>query len=495
MDDAQAQQTNPLFGIIPKEFFTPLASPNRLVYWDCLCRLFQAMSAQLSFGIEREILVDELQFYFEQNQAAEFEEDDINGMDSRKKANEMLRLLEKYGWLEVETDKSYVQRVNFYDYAVKVMKTLLEISDGRKVEYQGYIYTIYSLVRTNTDHPAVVLQQIRDNTDMLITGLKNLNSNIKHYIDELTKHKTVAEIMNALFNDYITNIVDKAYHRLLTSDNVSKFRPEIIERLEANGHSSRYIAKTSEELAAIREIPVGQAEELVYQTLHEIVEAFRNMDDILAEINRKNTQYQRAAVNRAKFLLAGTEDVRGQMKEILLYIGEQMEQSQLDLNGIYEIEYLDNLVRLFGSSFIDEKSFYSPIEGKKEFHPQELTEVMPDVELRQEKLRKMTEKMQRILSPERIERFVEEQLGDREKIYASELPMETMDDFIRLIYVRLYGSRKKMRYRIEKAETSDLSPEETYEVKIDREKLQQIPTFAEGEQNGFIKWHAAEGSG
>ena len=38
------------------------------------------------------------------------------------------------------------------------------------------------------------------------------------------------------------------------------------------------------------------------------------------------------------------------------------------------------------------------------------------------------------------------------KIYASELPMETMDDFIRLIYVRLYGSRKKMRYRIEKAE-------------------------------------------
>ena len=421
MDDAQAQQTNPLFGIIPKEFFTPLASPNRLVYWDCLCRLFQAMSAQLSFGIEREILVDELQFYFEQNQAAEFEEDDINGMDSRKKANEMLRLLEKYGWLEVETDKSYVQRVNFYDYAVKVMKTLLEISDGRKVEYQGYIYTIYSLVRTNTDHPAVVLQQIRDNTDMLITGLKNLNSNIKHYIDELTKHKTVAEIMNALFNDYITNIVDKAYHRLLTSDNVSKFRPEIIERLEANGHSSRYIAKTSEELAAIREIPVGQAEELVYQTLHEIVEAFRNMDDILAEINRKNTQYQRAAVNRAKFLLAGTEDVRGQMKEILLYIGEQMEQSQLDLNGIYEIEYLDNLVRLFGSSFIDEKSFYSPIEGKKEFHPQELIEAMPDVELRQEKLRKMTEKMQRILSPERIERFVEEQLGDREKIYASEL--------------------------------------------------------------------------
>lgn len=42
------------------------------------------------------------------------------------------------------------------------------------------------------------------------------------------------------------------------------------------------------------------------------------------------------------------------------------------------------------------------------------------------------------------------------------------------------GRQEKVLYE----ETSDLSPEETYEVKIDREKLQQISTFAEGEQNG-----------
>lgn len=80
-------------------------------------------------------------------------------------------------------------------------------------------------MRSSTEHPGVVLMQILENTDLLITGLKNLNSSIKHYIDDLTRHKTVAQIMDALFNDYITNIVDKAYHRLLTSDNVSKFRP------------------------------------------------------------------------------------------------------------------------------------------------------------------------------------------------------------------------------------------------------------------------------
>lgn len=154
-------------------------------------------------------------------------EEEFQADDSRSRANRILRRLEYYGWIEVETDKSYVQRVNFKEYAVKIIKTLLDIADGKQIEYQGYIYTIYSLVKGTMDKPGIVLMQIWENTDYLITGLKNLNSNIKHYIDDLTRHSTVAQIMDALFNDYITNIVDKAYHRLLTSDNVSKFRPEI----------------------------------------------------------------------------------------------------------------------------------------------------------------------------------------------------------------------------------------------------------------------------
>ena len=206
-----------MFNIISESFFVPLASPNKLVYWECICRLFSIMDNQLSFGVERDVLVDELQYYFEQANAADLADEELTGTDSRGRANWMLRRLEYYGWIEIETDKSYVQRVNFKEYAVKIVKTLLEVAEGRQIEYQGYIYTIYSLVRSSTDHPGVVLMQILENTDLLITGLKNLNSSIKHYIDDLTRHKTVAEIMNALFNDYITNIVDKAYHRLLTS--------------------------------------------------------------------------------------------------------------------------------------------------------------------------------------------------------------------------------------------------------------------------------------
>lgn len=446
-----------MFHILPGNFFVPLSSPNRIVYWDCICRLFSVMENQLSFGVEREVLVDELQYYFEQSAAADVVDEEFAEADSRGKANGILRKLEFYGWIEIETDKSYVQRVNFMDYAVRLIKTLLEIADGRKVEYQGYIYTIYSLVRANTDHPGVVLLQILENTDLLITGLKNLNSNIKHYIDELTRHRTVAEIMDALFNDYITNIVDKAYHRLLTSDNVSKFRPEIIERLESRSRSRSYIEKASGELAQLQEISLEKAQDTVYRYLHEIIEAFRNMDDILNEINQKNTQYQRAAINRAKFLLSGNEDVRGQLKEILLAVNERINEDKMALGGIYEIGFLEDLIRLYSVSFLDERSFYSPTEGKKEFVPQKLENHEVDLEARQEKLRKMMEKMQRVLSKEKIENYVLDQLQDRPQMMASQLPLASAEDFVKIIYVRLYGQRKKLKYHVE--------PEEMIEVR------------------------------
>ena len=441
-----------MFHVIPENFFIPLSSPNRIVYWECICKLFSTMEHQLSFGVERDVLVDELEYYFEQIQSAEMEEDEFRTLDSRGKANSMLRKLEFYGWIEIETDKSYVQRVNFKEYAVKIIKTLLEIADGKQMEYQGYIYTIYSLVRSNTDQPGVVLLQILENTDMLITGLKNLNSNIKHYIDELTKHKTVAEIMNALFNDYITNIVDKAYHRLRTSDNVSKFRPEIIERLESKSHNKDYIEKVSKEISGIREISEEDGQELVYRYLHEIIEAFRNMDDILTEIDQKNTQYQRAAINRAKFLLSGDEDVRGQLKEILLGINEVMNEENMDLGGIYRIEFLDELVRIYSSSVIDSNSLYSPTEGRREFVPQDLMIEEPDLLKRQEKIRRIAEKMQNVLSPAKIGTYIEHQLGEKKQIHAAQLPLDTEEDFIKIIYVRLYGQRKNMNYKVESLE-------------------------------------------
>ena len=177
-----------------------------------------------------------------------------------------------------------------------------------------------------------------------------------------------------------------------------------------------------------------------------------NMDDILAEINQKNTQYQKAAINRAKFYLIGGEDVRGQLKEILSEINERINAENMELGGIYRITFLDELIKLYSSGVLDERSLYVPIEGKKEFKPVELSDDLPDQALRQAKLKKMMEKMERVLNPQKIDLYVLNCMKDRKEMMASELPLQTAEDFVHMIYVRLYGQRKNMKYKIETGE-------------------------------------------
>ena len=66
-----------LFDIIPENFFHPLTVPGKLVYWECICRLFAVTNRQLSFGVERDVLVDELQFYFDSAMAAQMPEEEL----------------------------------------------------------------------------------------------------------------------------------------------------------------------------------------------------------------------------------------------------------------------------------------------------------------------------------------------------------------------------------------------------------------------------------
>ena len=82
------------------------------------------------------------------------------------------------------------------------------------------------------------------------------------------------------------------------------------------------------------------------------------------KINQKNTQYQRAAINRAKFLLAGNEDVRGQLKEILMGINEEINRENMDLGSVYRFDFLDDLVRVYQCSILEQSSLYLAVEGK-----------------------------------------------------------------------------------------------------------------------------------
>lgn len=159
-------------------------------------------------------------------------------------------------------------------------------------------------------------------------------------------------------------------------------------------------------------------------------------------VGLKNTQYQRAAINRARFLLSGDEDVRGQLKEILLGINEVMNEQERIWAASTEWNFWMTWYAFTAAVLWMEISCIPPTEGRREFAPQDLVTKESDFFKRQEKIRRITEKMENILSPAKIERYEERQLGEKKQLHVAEFPLDTEEDFIKIIYTAFITREK-----------------------------------------------------
>ena len=72
-------------------------------------------------------------------------------------------------------------------------------------------------------------------------------------------------------------------------------------------------------------------------------------------------------------------------------------------------------------------------------------------------MRKMAEKIRKVISVEKIQNYVNRYLAEKDELEASQLPLNNEEDFIKLIYVRLYGQRKNMGYVIETLEEREVN--------------------------------------
>ncbi|NRU63592.1 hypothetical protein DFH39_005321 [Clostridium beijerinckii] len=275
-----------------------------------------------------------------------------------------------------------------------------------------------------------------------------MNSNIKKYMDRLTKQKTPEEIMQEFFGNYTKEVIDKAYHRLKTSENVSKYRPKIIEKLNESLNSSEFLSEAGEFYREDEEFgSLDEGIEKVKDIVHNIINAFNELDDIMHDIDSKNAKYIRAAVTRAKFLLNNSKDMTGIVKVILEYISNEYKELELSLSSDY-LEEVTDLFTLYSYGYIDETSLYIANEGKKSFKPGKILRDTLSKEERQRKIDEFKKKQEKQYSPKKVNEIVDELLGDKKMVLASEIEINSVDDFIKIIYIRLYGNHILSKYSI-----------------------------------------------
>lgn len=441
-----------MFNIIPDNLFSPLASANRYLYADIIFITYKLVQGGLSYGIDKDILVDEIEDVLRNRNIENLDvELGDNSLSFKDKANGLVRKLIDYGWFYRETTNSYKEIINFNDYAVIIIDSLKKIINKETLEYQGNIISIYHLLYSteNIDN-GILLKQVFENTKEVLGALKTLNSNIKKYIDALTKKQTPEEIMESLFKDYMINIIDKSYHRLRTSDNISKYRPKIISKLEELSCNHNFIdaaAKFFIEEEGLKDIEEGKEKAIII--IQEVIYAFNNLDDIMEEIDSKNSKYQRAAVTRAKFLLNNSRDLVGQVKKILQFAADSYKESEIKFTED-TIEELVDLFTLYTHGYIDESSLYTSNEGKKSFAPKAL--VLKDIskEEREKKISEFKKKQEKQYTLEKVNNMVLDLLNHKTMMCASDININKVEDFIKVIYIRLYSSSALAKYKIVK---------------------------------------------
>ncbi len=444
-----------LFTIIPANFFTPLTSKHKQTYVDCLELIYDSYKSELSFGVDKEVIVSKLEDYFDQASGEEMvfeEEDNEVAVDSRAKANAILRRLKDSGWVEFEMAADYRVKVNMLDYAATTMESFKKIMKREEMEYQSLVSQIHATLLNQELYAKpyeYIIKRIVDNTEELMNGLKKLNTNIRKYIDAITNEKDAGEIVRDFFV-YHQEIGSKAYHRIKTSDNISHFRSSIIENLQGILMDPQVFDRAVKGYMEVEEVSDPYvAEEALRHQIRTMMSAFRNYDDIIAEIDHKNTRYISSAVARARFLLTSTNNAEGKISQILKYLADEFNKDEnLNLYDDMDDPFL-SLFQLFPQHFLHQDSLYVQPITKKVSIPQDL--VMPlGMTAEERELRRLAlqEQQARRFSRKNINAFVDEELAGKQTVLASTLPLESKRDLIRVIFVSLYGRDPKSAYRV-----------------------------------------------
>src|SRR6056297_3054108 len=158
-------------------------------------------------------------------------------------------------------------------------------------------------------------------------------------------------------NLYMHEVVDRAYNRLKTSDNLSKYRPLINKAVGAFLQDEAWLAANAERLALVKRTSVEQSRKLLVEMLKEIRDSLRGIDPILDEIDDKNRRYSKISTQKIKTKLYSDATLQGKLRDIITVLSK----GRLSPNSVP--------VRLAPARFFTPGSLYTRPKRSRDIEP------------------------------------------------------------------------------------------------------------------------------
>ena len=433
-----------IFDAIDYKFFQVFSGENRRIHAEIIMVVsdFFKRHNNTSF-VEKEDLVNHLTDYINQrdfDKVLDDEGNDISTSSAREKALNKLNLFKRNGWLIEEKVENYVDIIQFDDNALILLKALEDISsNSAPKEYTGYIYVIDNLLRYFDYNQGIsIIEQVYDNTETLMNRLRGLNSSIKKYLTKLLNedNEDAEKLLKTLLSDYQENVINKAFSNLKLSDNPSKYKNQILSRLNelrSKEGMEKLIAnfrktKTSKDSDDVIE------KQLIYQ-IDYIYDNIEFLQQTILMIDVKNAKYVKSSTSKLSFILSENYDVEGKIENILKLMKHQKNE-----------ELYAHAFGLYKMGIVDSQSLYKPRTYRSLVSetPLEIINEIDQDYVDQVRLNLFKDNR---FSTKTINEYVKNILTKRHQVKASELDFQNNEDLTRLILIQLYAHHEHMCYQ------------------------------------------------
>ncbi len=330
------------FDVLPGNLFNVFSTQGhgnlQRHYMAILLRIY-TLAEFNRFGLTREVVVAEIVDYLKtvepEELAAIGNEEDGDGGDcfdtaqhKRDYAGYLVRRLVDAGWLDREQSADYTEFIVLPDYAFTLLEALRAIQEQKPKEFTGQLYAAHQLLTSEGDDfsPALALTQAYENVRQVVRGLNELNQNIRRYTERATRNPatgeraSVPELLRLQYEDY-AQALGPAYHALKTSDHVSRYRRDIVVRLQRWQMDGEWLNHVADELAVQGRRTPGQAAEEIGHITRFIVQQLEGLDPLLDEIDRRHAGYLRTSLRQVRYQLVNAE---GSFRERLVMLGRQL---------------------------------------------------------------------------------------------------------------------------------------------------------------------------
>ena len=346
--------------ILPENFFNLFQSKHRDLYIESLIAIYEKYETASILGMPKDIARDVVEELLEENNVGLHDFDDEGEKDEdipdyRELSNYFLRRLEQTGWIMIDVNNDYQEVLNFTDYAISLILAFIEIKkdsmyslfsdnftlDTNEKAFKGYIFTIYSLLNSKTLDYGLLLNQVYKNTISFVREIRKVDYKLREFINLIDKKENIRELVE-LLSQYKDEVMDKAYFKLKTFDNINKYKLEIVKKLEAMQENPDCMAIIANDYLFICDSDTSLARFTANKQINDCIDIYNSLDSIMDEIDKKNRDYITQTLAKVKYLLNDSTDVVGVLNSIVKFYSNRV-KDQKEASGYNAISRLFEL--------------------------------------------------------------------------------------------------------------------------------------------------------